>query len=389
MVKISMATKREIIEKHKGRYLKANKKDKGQILDEVCNITGLSRNRTLRLLNGSIKMTNRKVKDGRGRKPIYTEEVKAALRIIWTLMDFACGKRLAAGMNNFIDALKRHNEFDFNEDIEHRLRIISPATIDRILRPHKDAIYFKGKSTTKPGTLLKHQIPVRLGNQWDEDKPGFVEIDLVAHCGPTTAGEYVNTLDVTDICTGWTETRAVINKARAHVFDALMFIEGQAPFNYLGIDSDNGKEFINNHLYSYCKENDIAFTRTRAYRKNDNCHVEQKNWAVVRRHIGYDRYEGQLAVDLMNDYYENLRLYLNFFLPQTKIIDKTYDGAKVKKHYEKYLTPYQRVLNSDDIDKVTKEELTKVYLTLNPVKLKTDMMEILEELRKLATPWQR
>lgn len=389
MIKVSMATKKEIIKEHKKRYIKASKKEKGQILSDVCNTTGLSRDRATRLLNGSAIAKKANIKGSkRGRKTIYTYEVLTALRVIWALMDFACGKRMAAGINNFLDALERHGELNYEADIVDKLKKISPATIDRLLKKDKANNCLKGKSTTKPGTLLKQDIQIRLGNEWDENKPGFVEIDLVAHCGGTTAGEYVNTLDVTDICTGWTETRAVINKASKHVFEALMFIELQAPYDYLGIDSDNGKEFINQHLYRYCKENKICFTRSRPHRSNDNCHVEQKNWMVVRRNLGYDRFEGQNSVDLMNEYYQCLRLYSNFFLPQTKLLKKERKDAKVKKIYDNYATPYQRMLMSKHISKEVKANLTKTYLSLNPLKLKQEMSTIQDKLFDIAIPWR-
>jgi hypothetical protein len=282
-----------------------------------------------------------------------------------------------------LNALIKHGELNTSQEIQIKLKEVSAATADRLLSASKKGLTFKGKSTTKPGTLLKRDIPIRLGTEWDDAVPGFVEIDLVAHCGETTAGDYVNTLDVTDICTGWTETAAVFNKAQKHVFNALMDICNRQPFPLRGIDSDNGSEFINAHLFRWCKEKKICFTRSRPNRKNDNCHVEQKNWHVVRRNIGYHRYEGWEATNIMNEYYAILRLYSNFFMPQTKLLEKTRIDSRIYKRYDVPKTPYRRLLESDDILSETKAILQETFSTLNPAALKRDMAYVLERLESL------
>ena len=388
MGKMSMKTRKEIIEKYKAKYQKATKKMKGQILTNICDTTGYSRDRAARLLSETKTHIHKKSKCKRGRKIKYDANVVSALNKIWTLLDFACGKRLKVGIKPMIEALERHNEMIFEKEIKDKLLNISASSIDRILKPVKNDLAFKGKSTTKPGSLLKKDIPIRLGTEWDDAVPGYVEIDLVAHCGGSTHGEFVSTLDVTDICTGWTESRAVVNKAQLHVFNALMNIEKNLPSEYLGIDSDNGSEFINNHLYRYCKTNDICFTRGRPNKSNDNCYVEQKNWSVIIRNIGYCRYEGNEAVELLNSYYSQLRFYTNFFLPQTKLISKTREDSKIIKKYEKPKTPYQRLLDSDDISDETKQELTKLYLTLKPMAIKEKMVSLTNKLNKIAIPYQ-
>lgn len=385
MAKLEMETRRKVIEKQRSKYRKASKKEKGVILDSVCIATGLSRDRVKKLF----AMKERPLPSGKsrsGRHPKYGRETRLALESIWALMDFAGGKRLCAGMDDMLNALVRYGECSFSEKTQDLLREISPATADRILKKEKAHMRFKGISTTKPGTLLKRDIPIRLGTQWDEDMAGFLEIDLVAHCGATTAGEYINTLDMTDIKTGWTETTAVINKAQIHVFDALKSIRNALPFDMLGIDSDNGSEFINDELYRYCKQENIAFTRSRPYMKNDSCHVEQKNWHVIRRNIGYGRYEGNQAVRIMNDYYSLLRLYTNFFMPHMKLISKDRNGAHITKQYEVPLSPYRRLLEDKTISAETKEQLTKIYLSLNPITIKHDMMNLLKVLFKMAIP---
>lgn len=377
MAKVSMKAREEIIDKHAGKYRKARKKEKSEILSYVCSATGLSRDRAARVMRGEkTPQSKQKSRKKAGRKRIYDFEVCQALKKIWTYMDFACGKRLHEGIGDMLDALVRFGEISWKEEITSKLRRMSSSSMDRLLKKEKESMRLKGISTTKPGTLLKRDIPIRLGQQWDDAVPGYVEVDLVAHCGASTVGEYINTLNVTDICTGWTEAVAVLNKAQRHVFAGLMDIQCRQPFDYLGIDSDNGSEFINHELKRYCDQNGICFTRSRPYTKNDGCHVEQKNWLLVRRHIGYGRYEGAVALGLLNEYYGLLRLHVNFFQPSTKLIEKRRDGAKVYKSYEKPLTPYRRVLLDNHIPDAVKEELTRTFMKLNPVQLARDMQRV-------------
>lgn len=373
MSKLSMKSREELIKRQHPKYLKASKKEKTQLINTVCETTGLSRDRASRLLRNGISKKVSNAKGKRGPKKKYGSDVSDILTKIWYYMDNACGKRMASGMRAMLEALIRFDEITVSDEVKDKLLEMSPATIDRLLMKEKQKFILKGKSTTKPGTLLKRDIPIRTGTEWDENTPGYVEIDLVAHCGTTTAGEYVNTLDVTDIYTGWTETEAIINKAQVHTFEALKRIRCKLPFKLRGIDSDNGSEFINQILFRYCGEEGITFTRSRPYRKNDNCYVEQKNWSLVRRNLGYNRYEGQEAVDLLNRFYDVLRLYTNFYLPSTKLISKTRDGAKVKKTYDKAKTPFQRVIDSGVLSPLEKRILDETYSTLNPAELMREM----------------
>ncbi|WP_050754218.1 DDE-type integrase/transposase/recombinase [Desulfitobacterium hafniense] len=383
MTKVSMKARKEIISKHAGRYRKASKKGKMEILNYVCSATGLSRDRAARVLRGEKRpKTKHSSRKKSGRPRVYDFEVCQALKTIWTIMDFACGKRLAEAMEDILDALLRFGELRCSEDTLRKLRRMSASSIDRLLKKDKASLRLKGLSTTKPGTLLKRDIPIRLGQQWDDAVPGYVEVDLVAHCGASTAGEYVNTLNVTDICTGWTEPVAVLNKAQKHVFAGLMAVQDRQPFPYLGIDSDNGSEFINHELKRYCDQEGICFTRSRPYTKNDGCHVEQKNWSLVRRHIGYGRYEGQAALALLNQYYGLLRRYVNFFQPSTKLIEKQRIGAKVLKRYEKPQTPYKRVLADNHIPDTVKDNLTHAFQQINPAQLMRDMQRVKTELER-------
>jgi hypothetical protein len=261
---------------------------------------------------------------------------------------------------------------------------MSAATIDRLLEPERGKMALKGRSKTKPGTLLKHQVPVRTFADWDEVKPGFLEIDLVGHDGGSSHGEYCQILNATDVCTGWSEQVAVPTKAQCWVFDAIKEMRTRLPFAVLGLDSDNGSEFINHQLVKYCKHEQITFTRSRACKKNDNCYVEQKNWSIVRRFSGYARYEGEEACRLLNELYAVVRDYVNFFVPSMKLVEKVRDGARVTKRYDKAQTPYQRVLVCAHVSPGTKRKLRRRYACLNPAELKRQIERIHKKLFKLA-----
>jgi len=260
---------------------------------------------------------------------------------------------------------------------------MSAATIDRLLKVDRRRIDLKRRSGTKPGSLLKHQIPVRTFADWDEEIPGFLEIDLVAHNGGNPRGEFAQTLDITDIHSAWTETRAVRNKAQVWVFEALMDISRGLPFPIKGIDSDNGSEFINAHLVRYCDEKEISFTRSRPSRKNDNCFVEQKNYSVVRKTIGYARHDTAEELALLNEIYGHLRRYTNFFQPTMKLTRKIRTGSKVKKVYDQPKTPYQRLMDCPDITQAAKDKLKREYETINPAVLKRTLTRLVDQLFEL------
>ncbi len=268
-------------------------------------------------------------------------------------------------------------------------QLISPATIDRVLAPERRKFALRGRCGTKPGTLLKHQIPIRTFAEWNEAQPGFVEIDLVGHDGGDACGDFCQTLDVTDVASGWTESQAVINKAQVWVFEALKAIRARLPFALRGIDSDNGSEFINNHLLRYCQQEKITFTRGRAWKKNDGCFVEQKNYSVVRRAVGYARYDTPAQLRLLNTLYGHLRLYTNYFQPVMKLVSKQRIGAKVKKTYDPPQTPYRRLLAAPGITEQTRRRLNAEYATLNPAQLKREITRLQNVLRKTAAARQR
>jgi hypothetical protein len=260
---------------------------------------------------------------------------------------------------------------------------ISAATIDRLLTDTRKKFRIKGRSTTRPGSLLKKSIPIRTFADWDEKVPGFFEVDLVSHDGGAARGDYNQSLNFTDIATGWEEMVAVKNKAQVWVFAGIKEIEERLPFSILGIDSDNGSEFINAHLIRYCEKEHITFTRSRPYRKNDSCFVEQKNWSVIRRAVGYARYDNDKELNILNKLYSYLRLYVNFFQPVRKLIKKERIGSKVIKRYDEAKTPYQRVLESPNIKDEIKVKLRKEYDMLNPAELERKITKLQNRLLKL------
>jgi len=261
---------------------------------------------------------------------------------------------------------------------------MSSSTIDRLLRPYRRLGGRRPLTTTKPGSLLKSSIPIRTFADWEENRPGFLEVDLVPHCGESAEGFYLTTLSTVDVASGWSECIGVWGKGQARVRAAVHRIRQRLPFPMLGLDSDNGGEFINQHLYNYCRDEEITFTRSRSYKKNDSCHVEQKNWSVVRRLIGYDRYNSRAALEAFNRVYNLLRLYVNFFQPMMKLVGKTRHGAKVHKVYGTARTPYQRLLEFGALTETKKQELAATYHGLNPVLLLRQINESLECLWNLA-----
>jgi len=269
-------------------------------------------------------------------------------------------------------------------EIEAQLCRMSPSTIDRLLHPWRRLGGRRPFTTTKPGSLLKSSIPIRTFADWEEDRPGFLEVDLVPHCGDSSEGFYLTTLSTVDVASGWSECIGVWGKGQERVGGAIHRVRKRLPFPLLGLDSDNGSEFINQHLYTYCQREGITFTRSRSYKKNDSCHVEQKNWSVVRRLVGYDRYNSRVALEALNRVYDLLRLYTNFFQPVMKLVRKTRHGAKVHKVYDMARTPYQRLLEANVLTEAKRQELAATYHGLNPILLLKQINGNLEGLWKLA-----
>jgi len=371
----------EYAEAVRRRYCRAAKKAKTEILNEFVATTGMHRKAVIRSLN---QMGRPGVNKKRGRPRLYGPETMAALKVVWEITDCLCSKRLQPFLPELVGILKRCGELAMTGEIEAQLCQMSPSTIDRALRRWRGSGIRRGLSTTKPGTLLKNSIPIRTFSEWNENKPGYLEADLVAHCGDSAEGFYLTSLSTVDVATGWCEPVAVWGKGQERVGGAVYHVRKQLPMPMLGLDSDNGSEFINQSLYNYCRRNGITFTRSRSYKKNDSCHVEQKNWTVIRRVIGYDRFSSRGAFKALGDVYTLLRLYINFFQPVSKLVTKRRHGAKVYKVYDTAHTPYQRLLRSGVLTEDKKRKLADVYGALNPVTLLEEIKQSVEHLCTLA-----
>lgn len=353
----------------KARYSFASKSEKQTMLDEFTKTTGYTRKHAIHLLRGKYKHKTEKIKRPRART--YTELDAIVLAKIAALFDWIASKRLQPQIAVGITELQKAGELLFLTDTQKKKLIsISAASIDRLLVAQHLRPTTKGRSYTKPGTLLKSQIPIRTFADWNENKVGFFEMDLVGHEGGNAQGAFAFTLNMTDVKTGWSEQVAVPNKGQHAVFAAIKTIRTRLFFQLLGVDSDSGSEFINEILYRYCVQEKITFTRGRPGKKNDNPFVEQKNDSIVRHWVGYKRYETAEQVQLLNELYDNLRLYTNFFLPVHKLQSKERIGSKVKKIYDKARTPYQRILDCQDVPEEVKNKLTEQYASLRLVELK-------------------
>ena len=354
------------------RYRRARKRDKVTILDEFCCVCGYNRKYAIRLLNRHQK-TRKKRRSG--PKPIYASaELLLALKRIWFASDQMCSKKLKAAIPLWLPFYTTRYKA-LTPETQDKLLSISPATIDRVLKPVRVAYGRKGLSGTRPGTLLKNQIPIRT-DFWDVTEPGFMEADTVAHCGNSLAGDFVWSLTMTDILTTWTESRATWSKGAEGVLAQIKNVEAGLPFPLQGFDCDNGSEFLNWHLLRYFTNHPsvTSFTRSRPYKKNDNAHVEQKNWSHVRQLFGYDRIEDLSLVTLMNDLYANeWSLYQNHFIPSMKLLEKKRINSKYIKKYDVPQTPYHRVMASEHVSDEEKERLETVHTALNPFILKKNI----------------
>jgi hypothetical protein len=363
------------------RYRKANKKEKSAILDEYVKTNNCHRKHAIAVLCGKRKRAKGRIR--RPRSTVYGDQEARALLKLWGLFDGICSKRLRSALDVELPRLYARGFLQVSTACYQKLMQISPATMDRLLKGRRLQVS-KSRGFTKPGTLLKDRIPIRTWADWDEDRPGFCEMDLVDHSGGLVirGADHAWSLCFTDVKTAWTECVAVRNKAQVHVFAAIQLAQRRLPFPLLGIDSDNGSEFINDQLYRYCLQEEITFTRGRKGKKNDNAYVEQKNWSVVRRAVGYHRYDTPDQLDLLNRLYAVMHFYVNFFLPAAKLAEKTRVGSKVKKRYDKPQTPYARVLDSPHVSEEHKALLRETYELLDLVYLRQQIDHLQDLLLK-------
>jgi hypothetical protein len=365
------------------RYRKASVSAKTQILEEFCHVCGYNRKYAIAKLNGPLPQLKPPAKRQR-RSAKYTSQTLSVLQAIWEASGYPWSVRLKALLPLWLPWVK--NRYSLTAETEQQLRSISARQIDRRLKSRKTQLKRRLYGRTKPGTLLKHHIPIKT-DSWNVKTPGFTETDLVSHSGNSEKGEFIFSLNVTDIYSTWVETRAVMGKGQAGVSAAMQNIEQSLPFKLLGIDSDNGSEFINYHLKAFCDQRKIQFTRGRPYKKDDNAHIEQKNWTHVRKILGYLRYDSQAALNAINDLYQNeLGWMMNLFQPSVKLVRKTRVGSKLKRTYDLPTTPLDRLLTSKLGDSAKLQELKKLRASLDPFTLSQIIEQKLDRIFQLANP---
>jgi hypothetical protein len=381
-MELSMSQRQAVTNKLAAAYRRGTKKERSQILDQVVGLTGWHRDYARAQLRqaGTVRVHRPRA----SRAPLYGVRIVIALTLTWRALRMPSGKRLAPALAVVVPMLRADGELDLSDEEAALLVQMSAATIDRKLSGERALLGLRGRSHTKPGTLLKSQIPVRTWADWDTVVPGFIEIDLVGHEGGNSTGEFCSTLTMTDVATGWTLKRSVKNKAAIWVFEALTWAIERFPFPILGIDSDNGSEFINHHLLAYCEKNKITFTRSRSGNKNDGCHVEQKNWSEVRTLVGYLRFDTEVELALLNEIWELDEIFTNYLLPQQKLVFKQREGSKVTKRYDRAQTPAQRAL-ADPTSSARSKEIIEAQLNdIHPGELSRDIADVCARLEHLA-----
>ena len=380
--KISRASRQELLAATAGRYQAGAGAEKGRILDEFVAVTGYHRKHAVRLLNGGVLVVPSAARSGRPR--LYDAAIREALVVLWEASDRVCGKRLKVVIPVLVDALERHGHLRLHEGVRERLLAASPATLDRLLAPTRLAVRGGVPSRAKSASPLRRSVPVRTFADWNAPLPGYMEADLVAHCGDDASGSFVNTLTLTDVSSGWTECVALVVREATLVVEAITRVRATLPFRLRGVDTDNGSEFLNETLLAYCTATEIELTRSRPYHKNDQAWVEQKNGAVVRRLVGYRRLEGLAGAEALTRLYAASRLFVNFFQPSFKLKEKIRTGSRVTKRYHAPETPCARLLASDAIPEATKQRLRAAAVALDPLRLLDDIRTMQNLITDLA-----
>lgn len=362
-------------------YHHSGRRGKSRILDEFVAATGVARKTAISLLRNP-PPTKAKPRGRPGKR--YGPDVRAALEWVWAVSDYICSKRLVSGLPHLISMMESHGESHWDEPTKEKLLKLSPATCDRLLYAVRERSSARGRSLTKPGTMLKSQIAIRTWSDWAEQEPGYCEGDLVHHCDNDTSGEYLHSLTITDVLLGWTENEALRNRSEQTVKNAVESIRLRMPYPIKGLDFDCGGEFINEIMLRYCRENKILFTRARPGHKNDQCRVEQKNWTVVRQNAGYNRYEGEDARRALSALYRALRLQVNFVLPSMRLVSKERVGAKIHKTYDQAKTPCQRALDHPCVPEEIKERLRTEEAGVRPTHIMRQILKLRNELYEHA-----
>ena len=369
----------EYAEAVRQRYRAGRRAEKGRILDEFCATTGMHRKAAIRLLN----RTGRPSGERRGRPAEYGPEFGAALVKLWQVSDRMCGKLLRAVMADLVEALERHGELSLTAELRRQLMEVSAATIDRVLSRHRKRLGVQPQRRSA-ASGLKAEVPIRTWSEWQGTPVGSLQADLVLHCGESTEGFYLTTLCAVDVASGWTEVQPVWGIGKQRVGTAVHLLRQRLPFALRSLHTDNGAEFINHTLLNWCRQEGVAFTRGRSYRKNDQAYVEQRNWLTVRRTVGYDRLTSKQAYNLLGQLYPLISQQLNFLRPVRKLIAKDRVGARVHKHYGEPRTSYQRLMASDALSDDQKRDLHEAMLDINPAELQRKIDEILRSLWRLA-----
>lgn len=378
-----MTTKHAVFNEKLGEYLKGSRQEKGRILDAVCSVTAVHRKAAVRCFS-KLQMQSPNRQERRGRKKVYDRRTTSALKEVWEVTRRVCAERLHPIIEEYVRIFKRDGMWQYDTPTTERALSMSLATMKRRIGLFSRIKKGGGRGTTKP-SHLKEIIPIRRG-PWNNPPPGNGEIDTVAHCGYTIAGDFAYTVQYTDVATVWTCLVAQWNKGEAATQESIACVQERLPFSLKGIDPDSGSEFINWHLKSWCDERCIVMTRTRPYMKNDHARIEQKNYTNVRQIVGYSRFDTPEHVRVLNELYETLEDYINFFIPSVVCIEKVRSSSsRTKRRYDTAKTAYQRVLQRDDISEETKEGLRKKYATLNPLLLKQKCDRILLKLGKIRS----
>jgi len=371
---MNMQSRNQYLKELRSEYLKTKpKKGRSGLLDEAEKRTGLNRRYLMEKLKPKSNLDKDKAQRKK-RKQFYDNSVKPALVQMWRIFDYPCGQRLEPLLKSETDKLRLLDELDCSDKTAAKLKTIGSATIDRKLKHQKEIERIKRKYRRKMHPLLYQKIPVKVFGEQNRRELGNIQIDLVEHCGGSAAGEFLNTLSSTDISSGWWEGEIVMGKAQERTFLGIQGTRARYPFPWKEIHSDNGSEFINAHLFRYTEKEGLDFSRSRPYKKNDNCLVEQKNWTHVKKFIGYVRYDTESELRILNDLYRNeLRLFKNFFQPVIKLVSKERVGGRIHRRYDQTRTPYQRAMESKEVSENKRQELKKIYLSLNPAQLKRDI----------------
>lgn len=381
-----MGTRDELLQAVAARYRAGTRAEKGRILTEFAEISGYHRKHAERLLRRGHVVDRSQPRPGRR---IYDEAVRDALVVLWEAADRICGKRLKPLIPLLIPAMERHGHLALDEEVRVQLLGISAATIDRVLTPVRAGASVGRRRRNAHSSAVRRSVPVRTYADWNDPAPGYMEADLVAHSGPSASGSFVQTLTLTDVATGWTECAPLLFREQRLLSEVMTALRPALPFPLLGFDTDNDSVFMNETIKNWCEAAQVAFTRSRPYRKNDQAHVEQKNGAVVRRMVGYRRYTGIAAATELAQLYRSMRLYVNFFQPSFKLMEKTRDGARVTKRYHPPLTPFQRVQAHPAVAPDAKDALAAQFAQLDPVILLKDIRQAQARLTALAdvTPY--